>query len=85
MIPSLRFLADDIALAAVYETDDEPTGESRLLAQGWETQQQQTFLEEGKRSNGQNVSCSFIPLPWPKAAIVVWTIGSNPPPGNCYA
>lgn len=42
-----QILADDIALEAVYETDDEPTGESRLLAQGWETQQQQTFPVDG--------------------------------------
>lgn len=44
-----QILADGIVLEAVYETDDEPAGESRLLAQGWEMQQQQTFLEEGKQ------------------------------------
>lgn len=39
-----RILANDIALESVYETDEETTDEARLLAQGWETQQPQTFL-----------------------------------------
>lgn len=39
-----RIFADDIALESVYETDDEAADAARLLAQGWETQAQQTFL-----------------------------------------
>jgi len=42
-----QILADDSTLAAVYETDDEAADETRLLAQGGETQQQQTFRVKG--------------------------------------
>lgn len=41
-----RIFADELALEAVYETDDERADDARLLAQGWETQQQQMFLVE---------------------------------------
>lgn len=39
-----QVLEEDIALEAVYETDDAAADETRLLAQGWETEQQQTVL-----------------------------------------
>ncbi|MFQ5343312.1 MAG: IS1634 family transposase [Anaerolineae bacterium] len=43
-----QVLADDVPLEAVYDTDDAAGAEARLLAQGWETERQQTFQVEDR-------------------------------------
>lgn len=41
-----RVFAEDMVLESVYETDEGAADDARLLAQGWETKEEQTFLVE---------------------------------------
>jgi len=56
-----QVLADDIPLEASYETDDEAADEARLLAQGWETEQQQRFLVKD------------APLQWTERQLLIYS------------
>lgn len=56
-----QILEDDVDLEAVYETDEGVADEARLLAQGWETEQQQTFL------------LNDTPCQWPERQLLVYS------------